>query len=114
MTNVLHTTFCFQINVELFRSDSSAALYFAGVATVSAIIGQHVVGKVIKALGRASLIIFILSLTIFVSALTLGMCKLYICGYIFCFFVYFLTSLQDQDMYGFLFNYILFGSEQEG
>ncbi|KAK9923371.1 hypothetical protein M0R45_031793 [Rubus argutus] len=48
------------------------ALYFAGVATVSAIIGQHVVGKVIKALGRASLIIFILSLTIFVSALTLG------------------------------------------
>ncbi|XP_024183587.1 sulfite exporter TauE/SafE family protein 3 isoform X7 [Rosa chinensis] len=48
------------------------ALYFAGVATVSAIIGQHVVGKVIKVLGRASLIIFILSLTIFVSALTLG------------------------------------------
>ncbi|XP_050384512.1 sulfite exporter TauE/SafE family protein 3-like [Argentina anserina] len=48
------------------------ALYFAGVATISAIIGQHVVGKVIKILGRASLIIFILSLTIFVSALTLG------------------------------------------
>ncbi|KAL6134479.1 hypothetical protein ACLB2K_066710 [Fragaria x ananassa] len=48
------------------------ALYFAGVATVSAIIGQHVVGKVIKALGRASLIIFILAFTIFVSTLTLG------------------------------------------
>ncbi|XP_004302905.1 PREDICTED: uncharacterized protein LOC101293605 [Fragaria vesca subsp. vesca] len=48
------------------------ALYFAGVATVSAIIGQHVIGKVIKALGRASLIIFILAFTIFVSTLTLG------------------------------------------
>ncbi|BBG98984.1 Sulfite exporter TauE/SafE family protein [Prunus dulcis] len=48
------------------------ALYFAAVATVSAIMGQYLVGKVIKALGRASLIIFILALTIFVSALTLG------------------------------------------
>ncbi|XP_021829104.1 sulfite exporter TauE/SafE family protein 3-like [Prunus avium] len=48
------------------------ALYFAAVATVSAIVGQHLVGKVIKALGRASLIIFILAFTIFVSALTLG------------------------------------------
>ncbi|KAM2993968.1 hypothetical protein FF2_045997 [Malus domestica] len=48
------------------------ALYFAAVAIGSAIIGQHVVGKVIKAIGRASLIIFILAFTIFVSALTLG------------------------------------------
>ncbi|KAL6285733.1 hypothetical protein ACE6H2_010123 [Prunus campanulata] len=48
------------------------ALYFAAVATISAIVGQHLVGKVIKALGRASLIIFILAFTIFVSALTLG------------------------------------------
>ncbi|GMN37215.1 hypothetical protein TIFTF001_006641 [Ficus carica] len=48
------------------------ALYFAAVATCSALVGQHVVGKVISILGRASLIIFILSLMIFISALTLG------------------------------------------
>ncbi|XP_048443214.1 sulfite exporter TauE/SafE family protein 3 isoform X2 [Pyrus x bretschneideri] len=48
------------------------ALYFTAVAIGSAIIGQHVVGKMIKAIGRASLIIFILAFTIFVSALTLG------------------------------------------
>ncbi|PQQ11029.1 uncharacterized protein Pyn_09486 [Prunus yedoensis var. nudiflora] len=48
------------------------ALYFAAVTTVSAIAGQHVAGKVIKKLGRASLIIFILAFTIFVSSLMLG------------------------------------------
>lgn len=73
----------------LFHCDSSAALYFAAVATISAIMGQYLVGKVIKALGRASLIIFILAFTIFVSALTLGMCHFYICVqikiWIFCF-----------------------------
>lgn len=57
-----------------------SALYFAAVAIGSAIIGQHVVGKVIKAIGRASLIIFILAFTIFVSAMTLGMLM---CPYIF-------------------------------
>ncbi|XP_020414881.1 uncharacterized protein LOC18784042 [Prunus persica] len=48
------------------------ALYFAAVTTVSAIAGQHVAGKVIKKLGRASLIIFILAFTVFVSSLMLG------------------------------------------
>ncbi|PON88445.1 Transmembrane protein TauE-like [Trema orientale] len=48
------------------------ALYFAGVAIFSALVGQHVVGKVIRILGRASLIIFILSSMIFISAITLG------------------------------------------
>ncbi|MED6124444.1 hypothetical protein PIB30_058957 [Stylosanthes scabra] len=48
------------------------ALYFVAVATVAALIGQHIVRKLIAVLGRASLIIFILSLTIFVSALSLG------------------------------------------
>ncbi|XP_030491790.2 sulfite exporter TauE/SafE family protein 3 isoform X1 [Cannabis sativa] len=48
------------------------ALYFAVVATVSALVGQHVVGKVISIIGRASLIIFILSSMIFISAITLG------------------------------------------
>jgi hypothetical protein len=44
------------------------------VATVSAFVGQFVVRKLINLLGRASLIIFILAFTIFVSAISLGMC----------------------------------------
>lgn len=52
-----------------------AALYLAAVASFSALVGQHVVRKVIKILGRASIIIFILSSTIFVSAISLGMYK---------------------------------------
>ncbi|XP_042520671.1 sulfite exporter TauE/SafE family protein 3-like [Macadamia integrifolia] len=48
------------------------AAYFVLIATFAALIGQHVVRKVIKLLGRASLIIFILALTIFVSAISLG------------------------------------------
>ena len=49
-----------------------AALYFVAVATVAAFIGQHVVRRLIIILGRASLIIFILAFTIFVSAISLG------------------------------------------
>ncbi|KAL3500524.1 hypothetical protein ACH5RR_039617 [Cinchona calisaya] len=48
------------------------ALYFVAVTTVAAFIGQHVVRKIIILLGRASLIIFILAFTIFVSAISLG------------------------------------------
>ncbi|XP_062023713.1 sulfite exporter TauE/SafE family protein 3-like isoform X1 [Rosa rugosa] len=48
------------------------ALYFAAVTTISAWAGQHVAGKVVKKLGRASLIIFILAFTVFLSSLTLG------------------------------------------
>ncbi|KAG2722923.1 hypothetical protein I3843_02G127100 [Carya illinoinensis] len=48
------------------------ALYFVAVSTIAAIIGQYVVRKVIAILGRASLIIFILATTIFVSAISLG------------------------------------------
>ncbi|KAA8541791.1 hypothetical protein F0562_022943 [Nyssa sinensis] len=48
------------------------ALYFIAVATVAAYVGQHVVRKIITILGRASLIIFILAFTIFVSAISLG------------------------------------------
>ncbi|CAI9755651.1 unnamed protein product [Fraxinus pennsylvanica] len=48
------------------------ALYLVAVATVAAFIGQHVVGKVIILMGRASIIIFILAFTIFVSAISLG------------------------------------------
>ncbi|XP_028051383.1 sulfite exporter TauE/SafE family protein 3-like isoform X3 [Camellia sinensis] len=48
------------------------AAYFVLVATISAFVGQHVVRRVIAILGRASIIIFILALTIFVSAISLG------------------------------------------
>ncbi|KAH6760636.1 Sulfite exporter TauE/SafE family protein [Perilla frutescens var. frutescens] len=48
------------------------ALYFVAVATVAAFIGQHVVRKLIIVLGRASIIIFILASTIFISAISLG------------------------------------------
>ncbi|CAA2997900.1 sulfite exporter family 3-like [Olea europaea subsp. europaea] len=48
------------------------ALYLVAVATVAAFVGQHIVGKVIVLVGRASIIIFILAFTIFVSAISLG------------------------------------------
>jgi fucose 4-O-acetylase-like acetyltransferase len=51
-----------------------AALYFVAVAAIAALVGQHLVRKVIAILGRASLIIFILASTIFISAISLGMC----------------------------------------
>ncbi|KAL4579485.1 hypothetical protein LXL04_015634 [Taraxacum kok-saghyz] len=48
------------------------ACYFLVVATIAALVGQHVVRRIIIILGRASLIIFILAFTIFVSAISLG------------------------------------------
>ncbi|CAN6441676.1 unnamed protein product [Victoria cruziana] len=48
------------------------ALYFIAVATVAAFVGQHVVRRLIVVLGRASIIIFILASTIFISAISLG------------------------------------------
>ncbi|KAF5748247.1 hypothetical protein HS088_TW04G00199 [Tripterygium wilfordii] len=48
------------------------ALYFVAVATFAALVGQHIVRRMIIMLGRASLIIFILAFTIFVSAISLG------------------------------------------
>lgn len=48
------------------------ALYFIVAAAISAIVGQHIVRKLIQLLGRASLIIFVLAFTIFVSAVSLG------------------------------------------
>lgn len=54
-------------------ASSTAAAYFVLVATVAAFVGQHVVRRIIAILGRTSIIIFILALTIFVSAISLGM-----------------------------------------
>jgi len=48
---------------------SNTALYSVAVATVASFLGQSVARKLINLLGRASLIIFILSFTIFVSAI---------------------------------------------
>lgn len=48
------------------------ALYFVAVAAVASLFGQHVVRRLIIIMGRASLIIFILAFTIFVSAVLLG------------------------------------------
>ncbi|XP_050231331.1 sulfite exporter TauE/SafE family protein 3-like isoform X2 [Mercurialis annua] len=48
------------------------ALYFVAVTAIAALVGQHLVRKLIRILGRASLIIFILAFTIFVSAISLG------------------------------------------
>ncbi|XP_050379955.1 sulfite exporter TauE/SafE family protein 3-like [Argentina anserina] len=48
------------------------AAYFVFVATIAAFTGQHVVRKIIAVLGRASIVIFILAMTIFVSAISLG------------------------------------------
>ncbi|EYU21457.1 hypothetical protein ABFS82_09G110600 [Erythranthe guttata] len=56
----------------LHRFPPSYALYFVIVATFAALVGQHVVRKMVSILRRASLIIFILAFTIFVSAISLG------------------------------------------
>ncbi|XP_047322139.1 sulfite exporter TauE/SafE family protein 3-like [Impatiens glandulifera] len=48
------------------------AAYFVLVATMAAFTGQHVVRKIIVLMGRASIIVFILALTIFISAISLG------------------------------------------
>ncbi|KAH0700269.1 hypothetical protein KY285_014519 [Solanum tuberosum] len=48
------------------------ATYFVSIATIAAVVGQHVIRRVIALLGRASIIIFILAMTIFTSAISLG------------------------------------------
>lgn len=56
----------------LHRFPVPYSLYFAAAATVAAFAGQSVVRRIIAILGRASLIIFVLAFTIFVSAISLG------------------------------------------
>ncbi|KAG9455718.1 hypothetical protein H6P81_000226 [Aristolochia fimbriata] len=50
----------------------TADFYFLVSATNAAFVGQHIVRKLVALLGRASLIIFILTLSIFVSAISVG------------------------------------------
>ncbi|XP_075479102.1 sulfite exporter TauE/SafE family protein 3-like [Primulina tabacum] len=56
----------------LKRFPPSYALYFVAVAIIAALVGQFVVRKMISLFRRASLIIFILAFTIFISAIFLG------------------------------------------
>lgn len=65
--------FFFKIRIEsIITTFLGSALYLVAVATIAAFIGQHVVRKVIIMMGRASIIIFVLSFVIFVSAISLG------------------------------------------
>ncbi|KAF3791646.1 hypothetical protein EJ110_NYTH13015 [Nymphaea thermarum] len=48
------------------------ALYLTGVSIIAGFFGQYFVWKLVAAVGRASIIIFILSSVIFASALTMG------------------------------------------
>ncbi|XP_028802247.1 sulfite exporter TauE/SafE family protein 3-like isoform X2 [Neltuma alba] len=50
------------------------ALYLTTVAAISAYLGQYVIDKLVRLFGRASLIIFVVAFTVFVSAIALGKC----------------------------------------
>ncbi|PIN02416.1 hypothetical protein CDL12_25072 [Handroanthus impetiginosus] len=75
-TTILIMTFSSSMSVIQYyllkRFPPTYALYFVVVATVAALVGQHVVRKMVSLLRRASFIIFILAFTIFVSAISLG------------------------------------------
>eukprot|EP01018_Ginkgo_biloba_P021672 Gb_37352 [translate_table: standard] len=48
------------------------ALYLMGVSILAGFFGQYLIRKIVTLLGRASIIVFLLSGVIFVSALTMG------------------------------------------
>ncbi|CAA6653576.1 unnamed protein product [Spirodela intermedia] len=72
------------------------AVYFIILATIAAFTGQHVVRRLIMLLGRASLIIFILALTIFVSAISLVIVCCRWCG-----IANMIKKLETKDYMGF-------------
>lgn len=75
-TATLGMTFTASISVVQYyllnRFPVPYALYLTLVATVAAYIGQKIIDKLINIFQRASLIIFVLSFTILVSAIALG------------------------------------------
>ncbi|KAI3977456.1 hypothetical protein MKX01_000369 [Papaver californicum] len=71
-------TFSSSMSVIEYHLPVPYAVYFMGVAILAALVGQHVVRKLINFLGRTSLIIFILAVTIFVSSIFLGKNHLYV------------------------------------
>ncbi|URE11986.1 Sulfite exporter TauE/SafE [Musa troglodytarum] len=56
----------------LHRFPVPFAAYFVFLSIVAAFTGQHIIRRLIILLGQASLIIFVLAFTIFVSAISLG------------------------------------------
>ena len=77
VSRFMHSTCILLLNYFWFKVyimlKENVFYYFFAVATIAAIVGQYVVRKLINIFGRVSIIIFTLSFTIFVSALTLGM-----------------------------------------
>lgn len=67
INNMLAYIFFFPFVKTLF-----AALYLTGVSVLAGFWGQYFIRKLIKILGRASIIVFILSGVIIASALTMG------------------------------------------
>lgn len=51
-----------------------AALFLTLVAAIAAFLGQYLIDKLVNIFQRASLIIFVLAFTIFVSSIALGEC----------------------------------------
>ncbi|CAJ1938425.1 unnamed protein product [Sphenostylis stenocarpa] len=62
----------FPIPYVLGNVNGVVALYLVAIATVASLFGQHLVRKMIAILGRASIIIFVLTFTLCVSAVLLG------------------------------------------
>lgn len=56
----------------LHRFPVPYALYLFAVAAFAALVGQYIIRRLIAVLGRASIIIFVLSFTIFISAIAFG------------------------------------------
>ncbi|GMI78335.1 hypothetical protein like AT2G25737 [Hibiscus trionum] len=73
--NVFYGVFILNVSCTVLSSQSFPVpydAYFVLVATIAAFAGQHVIRRIIAVIGRASIIIFILALTIFISAISLG------------------------------------------
>ncbi|MCH95684.1 sulfite exporter TauE/SafE family protein, partial [Trifolium medium] len=75
-TATLGMTFTASISVAQYfllnRFPVPYALYLTLVATIAAYIGQKIIDKLVNIFQRASLIIFVLSFTILISAIALG------------------------------------------
>lgn len=75
-TATLGMTFSASISVVQYyllnRFPVPYAFYLTTVAAISAYIGQYIIDKLVTLFGRASLIIFVLAFTIFVSTIALG------------------------------------------
>ncbi|EXC01143.1 hypothetical protein L484_025516 [Morus notabilis] len=73
-TTILIMTFSSSTSVRrgILPSKTISTLYFAALSTISAILGQTMVGKLIHRSGRTSVIIFIMASMMVTSAIALG------------------------------------------